>query len=296
MSPLSLCIVDDEPIIRAGLASLPWERIGVQVAACLSDGLEAVEVLQSELIDVVLADIRMPGMDGLELAEFIRSQQMSTAIVLLSGYSDFGYAQRAIDLGVVSYLLKPSTDEETLAAVQRAGELVSRRRATDTRLKLLESELGRQRLVAQDGRLVLGSKPYGEVAASVLDYLRGHFREPISLASMSQALSFSSIYLSRVVKRETGHTFLELLNGLRLHEAARLLRETSRTFSDIAQSVGANDARYFSQVFRRAFGVTPMAYRSCPSLPLDHDLFLFVATLVGTSDGGSAPGEPDGGA
>lgn len=276
----TLCIVDDEPIIREGLASLPWAEAQIKVVACLSNGLEAIETLQSEVIDVILADIRMPGLDGLGLCRFVAANSLNTAVVLLSGHSDFAYAQEAISLGVSAYLLKPSTPEEIIEAVSAGVQQVVARRETDTRLRLLESELGRQRLADQDGELVLGTKPHGDACEAALTYLRERYTEQISLGTMSEALHFSTIYLSRVLKRATDHTFLEILNALRLQHAARLLRATDQSFTEIAAAVGANDARYFGQVFRKAYSVTPMAYRRCPVLPRDEELHLFASRLA----------------
>ncbi|MCW5953329.1 MAG: response regulator [Propionibacteriaceae bacterium] len=281
MTPMvmNLCIADDEPIIRQGLTSLPWDTIEFTVVAEVDNGLDAIEVLQTEVVDVILADIRMPGLDGIGLARYVADEHLNTRVVLLSGHGDFGYAQQAITHRVASYLLKPSNPDEILAVVAEAGDQVARNRAADLRLKLLEAELGRRQLVLDDRGLILGEVSHSDVADKVLSYLVERFREPISLSMLSSDLHFSSIYLSRVIKRATGYTFLELLNGLRVQDAARQLRSGSRSFPMICDRVGASDARYFSQVFKRAYGVTPTAYRAAPTPPLDARLAIYLATL-----------------
>ncbi len=281
---ISLCIADDEPVIRQGLVSLPWESVGVRLVAEVGNGLDAAEVLQTEVIDVVLADIRMPGLDGIELSRLIVQEGLSTSVVLLSGYGDFELAQEAITYSVASYLLKPANPEEILAAVKKAGEQVAKTKSADLRLRLLEAELRRRQLVMDDAGIVLGEVSHQGVADQVLRYIVDKNASHITLTSMSRDLSFSSIYLSRVIKKATGYTFLELLNGLRVQEAARLLRETPESFVRITERVGAADSRYFGRVFKRAYGVAPSAYRREPTTPLDSKLAFTLTSLRNRHD------------
>lgn len=281
---ISLCVADDEPVIRQGLVSLPWESIGVRLVAEVGNGLDAVEVLQTEVIDVMLADIRMPGLDGIELSRFIAQEGLSTSVVLLSGYSDFEVAREAITYRVASYLLKPAGPDEILAAVRQAGEEVAKTKSTNLRLRLLEAELGRRQLVMDDAGIILGEVSHQGVADQVLRYIVDNQASHITLTSLSRDLSFSSIYLSRVVKKATGYTFLELLNGLRVQEAARLLRETPESFVRITERVGAVDSRHFGQLFKRAYGLAPSAYRKAPTTPLDARLAFTLRSLRADRD------------
>lgn len=276
---ISLCIADDEPFIRQGLASLSWESIGVRLVAEVGNGLDAVEVLQTEVIDVLLADIRMPGLDGIELSRFIAEEGLSTGVVLLSGYGDFEIAREAISYKVTSYLLKPATPEDILSAVGRAGQEVAQSKSTNLRLRLLEAELGRRQLVMDDAGILLGEVSHLGVADQVLRYIVDHHKSHITLTSMSRDLSFSSIYLSRVVKKATGYTFLEILNGLRVQEAARLMRETTESFVRITERVGAVDSRHFGQLFKRAYGLAPSLYRKAPTTPVDAKLAFTLTSL-----------------
>ncbi|GIP38038.1 hypothetical protein J31TS4_13180 [Paenibacillus sp. J31TS4] len=150
---LSLLIVDDELHVVERLSELlPWEEIGIgRVFKALSGG-EALAILETETIDIVITDIRMPGMSGLELVSTIRDRWKMTKCILLSGHAEFGYAQEAIQHGTADYLLKPVSDEELLATVARQveqlksewAELTSVRRLTSTfkeHLPLLRSNL-----------------------------------------------------------------------------------------------------------------------------------------------------------
>ncbi|TBL70388.1 response regulator [Paenibacillus thalictri] len=120
-----LLIVDDEAHVVERLAIMvPWESIGITEVHKAFSAYEALELLASRPIDLVITDIRMPGMDGLELAGHIQQQWRKTKCILLSGHAEFEYAKEAITRGTADYLLKPVTDKELLAAVSRVlGEL-----------------------------------------------------------------------------------------------------------------------------------------------------------------------------
>ena len=108
-----LMIVEDEQAIAQGIAnSLPWEEWGFQISRVCSNGEEALEAIAVECPDLVLSDIRMPKMDGLELMKRLNKEYPHIRIVILSGYNDFEYLQTAIQNGVSEYLLKPTDIDE----------------------------------------------------------------------------------------------------------------------------------------------------------------------------------------
>lgn len=106
---LKVIIVDDEQFIAQGLQALiDWNAAGYEVAAVLSDGQEALEYIKKLPVDLVITDVMMPKMTGLELLETVRRENLSNAgFVILSGYSEFSYAQKALRYGCIDYLLKP---------------------------------------------------------------------------------------------------------------------------------------------------------------------------------------------
>ncbi|MBY9080697.1 response regulator transcription factor [Paenibacillus sp. HN-1] len=123
---MKVVIVDDEPKLRQGLQTLiPWESLGFTVAATAGNGKEALKVIGEEVPEVIVADIRMPVMDGLQLIRHLRSNGQQSHFIILSGYADFEYAQQAIRYGVDGYLLKPvniSEMSETLKLVRERIE------------------------------------------------------------------------------------------------------------------------------------------------------------------------------
>jgi len=108
-------IVDDEPLIREGLATLiDWETYGFQVIQTAKDGLDALDKVEAHNPDLLIVDIRMPGMDGLQLIETIRSRNWNPKLLILSGYADFDYAKKAIKSRVEGYILKPVDEDELI--------------------------------------------------------------------------------------------------------------------------------------------------------------------------------------
>ncbi len=106
-------LADDEGIIVKGLKKLiDWERLGVEIVGEAGDGAEALELIQKKAPQLVVSDITMPGLSGLEMLRQIGSQGMNTKVIFISGYQEFSYAQDAVRYGAVDYLLKPVEQEE----------------------------------------------------------------------------------------------------------------------------------------------------------------------------------------
>lgn len=115
-----LMIVDDEAPIRNGMAKgIPWQEWGYEVCALCENGKEAIEALSNSKPDVILSDIRMPVMDGMELMQFIRKNHPSIRVIILSGYSDFEYLNMSIKNQVTDYLIKPTDIDEFQQLFQR---------------------------------------------------------------------------------------------------------------------------------------------------------------------------------
>jgi len=116
---MKLLIVDDETEIREGLKNtIDWSQIGITEVITAKNGIEAIKVFEKSLPNIVLTDIRMPGMDGLELSDYILNMYPKTKIILLSGYADFSFAKQAISLGVEEYFIKPVNIDELLQKVE----------------------------------------------------------------------------------------------------------------------------------------------------------------------------------
>lgn len=116
-----LLVVDDEATMRKGIANfMNWETIDCTVTATACDGLEAIEILKKEPVDIIITDIKMPMADGLEIARYVHENHLDIKVILLTGYADFEYAQTAIRYNVSSFILKPANKKALFEAVQEA--------------------------------------------------------------------------------------------------------------------------------------------------------------------------------
>ena len=147
----SLLIVDDEFFIREGLVKdVNWESVGVSVIGAAQNGLEALDIIRTQKPDIVLADITMGTMTGMEMAEKLREEKNDVKIIFLSGYDDFAYMQKAIEVKAFDYLLKPALAEDLLNSVARATQELTQERGLKDRIAALETNLAAGLLLAQE--------------------------------------------------------------------------------------------------------------------------------------------------
>lgn len=114
-----IMIADDEPIVLDSLKTFPWSDHQCCVTCFAENGLNALHTLESEKVDILISDIRMPGMNGLELSKAVKERSPETEIILLTGYAEFEYAKQALSLGIRQYLLKPFRFEDIESALMR---------------------------------------------------------------------------------------------------------------------------------------------------------------------------------
>lgn len=129
----NLLIVDDEPIICRGLTlTIPWKDYGIKIAGSAYDGSEAMEkITELQNIDILITDVQMPVVDGLELAEWIKDNHPHISIIMISGYDEFSYAKQALQSGVQDYLLKPVVVDELLQVITKTTEKIKVRRNSE---------------------------------------------------------------------------------------------------------------------------------------------------------------------
>ncbi len=158
---LNLLIADDEKVIRESIAKcLDWEGMGIQVVGCCANGLEALDCIIDESPDIIMTDINMPGLDGLELISKMQDIDREIEYIIISGYREFDFAKKAMELGVRRYLLKPVSEQQVLDAVRDAAKGCERRRsvkaALEERNKLRQQLTQYRRLYLQYAMLFQG--------------------------------------------------------------------------------------------------------------------------------------------
>lgn len=248
---LKLLLVDDEPIILAGLHHLILSgRTAFTDIERASDAYEALDLLDTFHPDLIITDIQMPAMDGLE---FIREARQRGAgrFVILSGYDHFDYARQALRLHVNDYLLKPIQQKELFEILSRLT------------LEIMEERDEGSKAKASGLYPVLASAQ--EISVPVRkfqQYVRKHFMRDISLDEVAEHLSLHPNYFCTVLKKETGMTFLHYLHSVRIENAKELLGKPELlTMEQIAKSIGFESPRHFYKVFKQFTGQTPGTYK-----------------------------------
>lgn len=135
----NIMIVDDEPVIKQGLLFfVNWEALDCKVVCDAQNGIDAIKKLASHPVDIVLTDIKMPGMGGLELSKYIHENHPSIKVIILTAFADFSYAQTAIQYNVVDFVIKTNPTEKIPDAVSKAKALIAQEKEKEERLKLME--------------------------------------------------------------------------------------------------------------------------------------------------------------
>ncbi|HWQ05758.1 MAG TPA: response regulator, partial [Feifaniaceae bacterium] len=251
----SVVIIEDSFPLRQGMIlTFDWRALNCFVAGEADNGEDGLRLICEINPEIVITDIRMPGMDGLDMIEEMRKSGGDAVCIVISAYGEFDYAQRAIRFGVSEFLVKPFEMSELnnalKNAVRRAEQIRHMRQIEEKKVMLYGDFL------AEDGDIK------GKYAEQAVNYIKAHFAESIGIGDIALALSMSESHLSRVFKESMGYTLGEYLVNYRISVACELLRDGNLRVSEVASKVGYGDQRYFSVVFRRIVGMTPNDYRA----------------------------------
>ncbi len=241
-------IIDDEPIIVEGLTRLiPWEKYHCTVTACAHNGKEGLQIIRREKPDILFSDIAMPGLDGLQMIAALKVEFPDMQISILTGYRDFDYCQQAIRLGVSRFLLKPSNMGELEEAVAAMAETLHKKypQGPETEREPQEDNIAGSFIVK-----------------NALQYMEDHYREKISLSLVAEKTYVSQWHLSKLLNKQEGRNFSEILSQIRISHARELLKEPEYRIADIAEMVGFTDVAHFSRVFKKIQGISANEYRN----------------------------------
>ena len=256
----NVMIVDDEDTIVRGLVKiLPWEKYNCRVVATASDGVEALEYIRKQKPDILFTDIKMPGMDGLTLIAALRSEFSNMEITILSGFSDFEYAQQAIRLGVTRYVLKPSK----LAQLEEAlAEMSHRITVRQDKQKQPERTVPEQALEQDYSQHeILEGPSQNFIINNAMHYIEQHYAEKISLCDVAESVYVSQWHLSKLIGK-TNQSFSDILNKVRISHAKELLKNPQLKIWEISEAVGFQDVTHFSRIFKKYEDMSANEYRN----------------------------------
>ncbi len=249
---IKVMIVDDEKYVRMGIKNdTDWALIGCEVVAEASNGEMALELASEHRPDLVISDIKMPKMDGIELAGKLLEKYPDTKVIFLTAYNEFEYARQAVRLGVSDYLLKPFQDGELEGAIQRLLHLHPNASAAQAELENDLIPLKRKEEI--ENRYVQAAIEYIEKNYSDKDF---------SIGKLSESMSVSEGHISRLFKSETEISINNYLTRYRIRKAMDFLKDVQSKVYEVAEKVGYQDIAYFSNTFKKLVGTAPSEYQS----------------------------------
>lgn len=242
---LKVLIVEDEEMIRKGIVlTVDWAALDCMVVGEAANGIQGLEAARRLEPSLIITDLKMPQMDGIEMLKALRAQGCTAYVIILTAYDNFSYVQSALRLGAVDYLLKPFHDGDLENAITRVQQRMKPEAAETAPLGIVRK----------------GDK--SKYVQEAMDYISAHYNDPdISVGTVAQSLNISEGYLSHTFKKETDYTLLNYLTRYRIHKAMELLKDCRVKVYEVAEQVGYRDIAYFSATFKKYAGISPSEYQ-----------------------------------
>ena len=242
---LRVLVVEDEEMIRKGIVlTVDWAALDCVVVGEAANGVQGLEAARRLNPSLIITDLKMPQMDGIEMLKALRAEGCKAYVIILTAYDNFSYAQSALRLGAVDYLLKPFHDGDLEHAIsQLQSRIAPKAEERDSGVSVRKGDKSRYVLEA-------------------MDYISKHYNEPdISVGTVAESLNISEGYLSHTFKKETDYTLLNYLTRYRIHKAMELLKDCRVKVYEVAEQVGYRDIAYFSATFKKYTGISPSEYQ-----------------------------------
>ena len=258
-------IIDDEWTIAKGLEKLiDWASMDC-MTVCFANSLAAYESAMHDAPDIIVADIKMPYLDGLELIGKLRAADIRSEAIMISGYSEFDDAKKGIQLGVNAYISKPVEQEEIKAAIRQSIDHIKKQSAVRHELAKLKrlydtaTEFGIHSHLPEASDQA--NRPAHDLVDHVMQYIDLHYAENISLQTIAEQFYLNPIYLSQLFHKRTGHTYISYLTRKRIEKARELLLKKDIKVYEVCHLVGYENVNHFSKVFEKIVGVNPSSYK-----------------------------------
>jgi len=248
-----LLIVEDEEIIREGLKEqIQWEKVGFEVIGEAVNGKVALDIIINSHPDVVFTDIRMPVINGIELMSRLKSDYPYIKIIILSGYSEFEYARKGIECGAYAYILKPTRRNDIIEVFTRLKNEMDVTSISGTKI---------EDSIKQDSIYNENQDKISSAIDKSIKYINRNYNKKISLEEVAECSFVNTSYFCTLFKQKTGYTFTNYLSVIRINKAKELLLNTECRINEVAVIVGYDDWNYFSRVFKKIVGISPLQYK-----------------------------------
>lgn len=252
---MKLLIVDDEIFAIQGiLDGVNWEVLGFEEILQAQSYGQAVELLEKTAVDIILCDIEMPDESGLELIAWVNGHRPDTECIILSCHDEFDFARQAVKLKCLDYILKPVRYDFLTEALRKAISTVE--------------EKNRQAVLKNYGQIYIEkiAQPHKEdnvdVVKQAAGYIDTHLSEDLSVRQLANMFYVSPDHLTRSFKKRFHQTVSDYILQKRMTLAGELLRDRSMTVTMVSDCVGFGNYSYFTEQFKKHYGITPREYQS----------------------------------
>jgi len=244
---IRLVIVDDDIWVLKGIRKIiDWSKLGFEIVAEVTNGEAALEKVIDLKPDIVLTDIVMPGLTGLQLLKKTTEAGLKIDFIILTGYAEFSYAKEACKLGAFDYLLKPLERVELLDVFERFKQKYNIINNFDNEVV---------------DALPLPYESNHATLNMIIDYIKDNYSASLRLYEIAEHFHFNFSYISQLFTKEIGITFSEYVTRYRMDMAERLLSQASMPVKDVCQKVGISDYFYFNKLYKKYKGTTPTSAR-----------------------------------
>ncbi len=250
----NILIVDDEELEKHVLGKIIKDYFKEKCTLLFAaNGREAQEEAEYKKLDLVIMDIEMPGINGIQVTEKIKNLQPDCSLIFITAHDEFRYAREAIHLGAKDYILKPYMAKEVITAIERVLEHIQ------VQNRYLQKSFLEQ--VGEPLNEHERSQKLSFVVQEMMDYLNANYYKDISLQDAAEALHYSRSYFSKLFKQCFNKNFTAYLIEIRMEAAKQLLSKSLVNIKEISNKVGYSDSNYFTKVFKRSTGMNPSEYR-----------------------------------
>lgn len=232
-------VADDETYMLEAMEKLiDWKKLDCQLVYKAQNGQELLDYMRKDVPDIVITDIKMPLVSGIEVAQYVYDHMLPTKVIILSAYADFEYAQEAIQYDVCGYIVKTSVIEMLPEMIRKAIKKLS---------------------IPVDGERERSEHYADDIFGRLQKYIEEHFMDKLTLRQIAHDIHANGSYLSRLYKLKTGHNLFDVINKMKLEKAKEYISQGNKIY-EAAQKVGFDDVSYFSRVFRKYEGCSPREY------------------------------------
>ncbi|MDD2956935.1 MAG: response regulator [Lachnospiraceae bacterium] len=246
-------LIDDNPLILASLEkTIDWALLDCRVAGVFPHAEEGRSYCLKNPVDLVITDIKMPEITGLEILEELRRKKPQTKGIVITGFNEFEYARSALRIGVIDLILKPIDNEELAEAVKRTFGIAEEEAAAEEQREKAENHFSKIEIEKQKNCSV----------RRALAYMKENSDKKLSLGELADYVGLSAAHLSRLLKKETGKNFVDINNEFKIEKSLELLKEGKYKIYEISNIVGIDNYAYFYQLFKKITGKSPKEYQN----------------------------------